>query len=356
MLNLTEFIKIHLNPIWEAIKDPKNEADLGGNETRNFLNKLKAAKFKSGDDSFSNSANKQDYLELIEGNSSPQQEMELSAFLNQLEPYRDSLEAAQLAYDSTNPDSISDWPSEFLLCGRNVRGILKDLKDSNTRDEKTNVLLKREDGLIRRALAEVLQQKSPNRIPLVPLASKLSKSADQEYSETSDGVDRFIIRCIFECPNCPPSLSQVVSKSTIKFQMASYFDPDAPARPIQIPLPVDTTPAGLRKFTKNTMFAISDSLACQIELARKLTFGDLVLSVLPWPFHKNLPDPRAGKCKEKGIDIGKLCTLSIPIITICALILLIIIVLLLDQIFKWVPYLIYCLPLPGLKAKKGEKS
>jgi hypothetical protein len=46
-----------------------------------------------------------------------------------------------------------------------------------------------------------------------------------------------------------------------------------------------------------------------------------------------------------------LCTLSIPIITICALILLIIIVLLLDIIFKWIPYLIFCLPLPGLKAK-----
>ncbi len=26
---------------------------------------------------------------------------------------------------------------------------------------------------------------------------------------------------------------------------------------------------------------------------RKITFGDLVLSVLPWPFHKDLPSPSA---------------------------------------------------------------
>ncbi|HEY9814832.1 MAG TPA: hypothetical protein V6D20_03365, partial [Candidatus Obscuribacterales bacterium] len=107
----------------------------------------------------------------------------------------------------------------------------------------------------------------------------------------------------------------------------------------------------LRKFSKNAMFVISDALACQIEVARKLTLGDLVLSVLPWPFHRKLPNPRTGACKTKGIDIGKLCTLSIPIITICALILLIIMVLVLDYIFKWVPYLIFCLPLPGLNAK-----
>jgi len=49
-----------------------------------------------------------------------------------------------------------------------------------------------------------------------------------------------------------------------------------------------------------------------------------------------------------------MCSLSIPIITICALILLIIIVMLLDFIFKWLPFLMFCFPLPGLKAKEDE--
>jgi hypothetical protein len=59
-------------------------------------------------------------------------------------------------------------------------------------------------------------------------------------------------------------------------------------------------------------------------------------------------------CESGAGTFGMICTLSIPIITLCALILLIIIVFLLDVIFKWVPYLIFCLPLPGLKAKKGK--
>jgi hypothetical protein len=46
-----------------------------------------------------------------------------------------------------------------------------------------------------------------------------------------------------------------------------------------------------------------------------------------------------------------ICSLSIPIITICALLLLMIIVFLLDIIFRWVPFLIFCFPIPKLKAK-----
>jgi hypothetical protein len=47
-----------------------------------------------------------------------------------------------------------------------------------------------------------------------------------------------------------------------------------------------------------------------------------------------------------------ICSLSIPIITICALILLIIIVTLLDLIFHWIPWFIMCFPVPGLKGKR----
>jgi hypothetical protein len=47
-----------------------------------------------------------------------------------------------------------------------------------------------------------------------------------------------------------------------------------------------------------------------------------------------------------------MCSLSIPIITICALILLMIIVTLLDMIFRWVPYFLVCFPVPGFKGKE----
>jgi len=49
--------------------------------------------------------------------------------------------------------------------------------------------------------------------------------------------------------------------------------------------------------------------------------------------------------------MGTICSLSIPIITLCALILLMIIVSLLDFIFRWMPFLIVCFPLPKLTAK-----
>jgi hypothetical protein len=164
----------------------------------------------------------------------------------------------------------------------------------------------------------------------------------------------FVIRCVYERPLCGPLEPAVLSDPTDAFQMAGFFDPDAPARPIRIALPVDTSPAGLRKHDKNTAFMISDVLCGQIGRAKGLSLGDLVRSVLPWPFHKDLDvsAPDLGPCsKGPGLELGMICSLSIPIITICALILLFIIVFVLDLIFKWIPFFIMCFPLPKFKAK-----
>jgi hypothetical protein len=74
--------------------------------------------------------------------------------------------------------------------------------------------------------------------------------------------------------------------------------------------------------------------------------------VLPFPLHKDLDTGGMGPCEDAGASIGMICSLSIPIITICALILLIIIVTLLDLIFRWIPWFILCFPVPNLKGKK----
>ena len=201
-------------------------------------------------------------------------------------------------------------------------------------------------------MAKKLSLEAENRLKELTDSGQTEQQALQAMDEDESW---FVVRCVYERPYCAPGESAVVvSQATVPFRMASYFDPQAPARPIRIPLPTDTSPSGLRQFAKNTAFMMSDTLACQVDQAVKLTFGDLVLSVLPWPFHKNLPSLSAGDCKTSTLTFGKICTLSIPIITICALILLIIIVFLLDFIFKWVPYLIACFPLPGLKAKGGS--
>ena len=182
--------------------------------------------------------------------------------------------------------------------------------------------------------------------PAVPAAAIAPANALQGF---------FVLRCVYERPACLPAHHEVLSEPTEPFELAGFFDPDAPARPIRIGLPIDTSPAGLRKFDKNTAIVISDTLCGQLGRLRGITLGDLVRSVLPWPFHKDLPSLAGdgAPCKTgNDLSLGMICSLSIPIVTICALVLLIIMVMLFDFIFRWLPFFIFCFPLPGLKAKK----
>jgi hypothetical protein len=195
-------------------------------------------------------------------------------------------------------------------------------------------------------LAKRVQDALPDTIELFP-----DIHIPQQPLDLADGW--FIIRCLFERPNCGPLQHSVMSRPTEKFRMAAFFDPDAPARQVRIPLPADISPAGLRKYKKNATLMISDMLCGKIKGIRKMTFGDLVLSVLPWPFHKDLPNiGGTGPCKDEAGSFGMYCSLSIPIVTLVALILMIIIVSLFDIFFRWIPYLFTCFPIPGFKAKK----
>jgi len=197
---------------------------------------------------------------------------------------------------------------------------------------------------------DALATKIQAALPATPVAEVPNNPlVSQQPMDMREGW--FVIRCVFTRPECGPIDPPLLSEPTAPFQMAGFFDPDAPARPIRIALPLDTSPAGLRKFDKNTAFMISDMLCGQIERVKGLSLGDLVLSVLPWPLHKDLSVPDGGPCKSNGLEFGMICSLSIPIITICALLLLMIIVFLLDIIFRWLPFFIFCFPIPKLKAK-----
>jgi hypothetical protein len=66
--------------------------------------------------------------------------------------------------------------------------------------------------------------------------------------------------------------------------------------------------------------------------SKKLSMSDLVLSTLPWPFYKELPVPETGE--DQNINIPD----DIP----------------LDLLFKWLPYLITYLPIPGFKGKSNQ--
>jgi hypothetical protein len=143
---------------------------------------------------------------------------------------------------------------------------------------------------------------------------------------------RYVLRCVFQRPQCGPLHQDVVSAPSRDFAIASFFDVDAPQRTVQISMPLDTSPAGLRKATKNVKFLLSDQLKQQMGRVGEL---------------KDIMD---GKLEDESLDIGLVCSFSIPIITICALIGLMILVQLLNIVFWWLPLFKICLPV-GLKGK-----
>jgi hypothetical protein len=200
---------------------------------------------------------------------------------------------------------------------------------------------------------DTLEQQVVAAMPPEQVREKLPVRLTAQAGSNPTTSPWFAVRCVLERPNCPGLTQPLVSEPSAAFQMSAYFDPDAPARPIRIGLPVDTTPAGLRKFDKNTAFVMSDTLCGQMKKAGSLTLADLVLSVLPFPFHKGLDTGSndGSPCGSGGVSFGMVCSFSIPIITICALIILIIIVKLFDIIFFWMPFFQICLPLPKFNAK-----
>jgi hypothetical protein len=144
----------------------------------------------------------------------------------------------------------------------------------------------------------------------------------------------YILRCVYRRPECAPLQPDVVSDPTEPFTIAPFFDLDAPVRSVMVSLPIDTSLKDLRRFKKGVSFLISDGLRKQMS---RVT---------------SLKDALDGNVSSGGqFDLGMICSFSIPIITICALILLMVIVSLLNFVFGWRPYLRTCLPM-SLKAKK----
>jgi len=276
---------------------------------------------------------------------------------------RSGLEQTDKIYDDTNYFA-SDWPGfHCLLAGLDAAYAASGAFNALTafpqptlpppekRETEPDPVAAVDDVDRLTALVEQALVPGPETdAPPLPFALQLRDALRATIGDA--GV--FVLRCVYQNRDCGPLHPPTLSAPTPRFRLASFFDPDAPARPVRITLPLDTTPAGLRKHSRNTAFIISDILCGQIQRAKGLGLGDLVMSVLPWPLHKDLNVGGGGACKNAGdVNIGMICSLSIPIVTICALILLIIIVSLLDFIFRWIPWFVICFPILGLKGKSG---
>jgi hypothetical protein len=165
--------------------------------------------------------------------------------------------------------------------------------------------------------------------------SKPSHPSGQVPKLENPGESRYVLRCAYLRPRCGALHPPLVSAPTEAFSLAAFFDPDAPARPVHISLPADTSIKGLRKFKKNVRFVTSNTLREQMSR----------VSDLQAVLDKKLP---AGT----SFDLGEICSFSIPIITLCAFMVLMIFLILLNLIFWWLPFLKVCLP--TVKVKQGS--
>lgn len=335
LLDLANFLRTHLKDVWAAIA--QGAAEPADPDKKALLDALK---------SVSLSQNVVNALGAYPSYPPSTVVAKLTDALKLVVPWEDELDKVTrpLDFAATSIDEL--WPDFlFLLADPWYGAVLSNLTPpADPNDTPAQALQRKID-----ALGDLFDK------ALDPISEE---NVASPTAAAFRGLDMregwFVIRCVYERPECGPLQDTVVGSPTRAFQLAAFFDPDAPARPVRIGLPVDTTPAGLRKFDKNAVFMISDILCGQISRMKGITFGDLVRQVLPWPLHKDLSLPEKGPCKQSdGLSLGMMCSLSIPIVTLCALILLMIMVNLLDFIFRWLPWFIVCFPLPGFKGKKA---
>jgi hypothetical protein len=142
--------------------------------------------------------------------------------------------------------------------------------------------------------------------------SEIEEESLPEVPKNEPGVN-YVIRCVYERPRCEGIHAPVVSQPSRKFQLASYFEPEAPTRPIRISMPKNTSIAGLRKFKKNVSVLLSDKLRNQMEQIKDAKLKDL---------------DDGNISKESGFNLGMICSFSIP-----------------NIIFWWLPFFKICFPI-----------
>ena len=139
---------------------------------------------------------------------------------------------------------------------------------------------------------------------------------------------RYQVRCFIRVDpgdGCPPRI--VWSPPSPAFTIKPWYESgDAP--PIQIELPA-LTPERMRDLKPNVAFKVP------LEIQQ---FMDKI----------NLQGLLDGEAKKKaGIKFGMICGFSIPLITICAFIVLQIFLVLLHIVFFWLPFIRICIPFPA---------
>lgn len=140
-------------------------------------------------------------------------------------------------------------------------------------------------------------------------------------------VVRAFVRLKPEQPGCAGRL--LWSAYSAEFTIAPWYESAGVATPV-IPLPDLFDREVLRHVKPNVAFSMPPKLA-------------RLLQGKPEDLLKGDGDP------GDGLGVAWICSYSIPIITICAFILLNILLIVLNLIFWWLPFLKVCIPVPKIK-------
>ncbi|MGG6297039.1 hypothetical protein ACQ4M4_21810 [Leptolyngbya sp. AN02str] len=131
---------------------------------------------------------------------------------------------------------------------------------------------------------------------------------------------------------CPPQL--VWSRPSEPFKILSWYE-NGPLPPVQVQLP-NVSRESVKKLKPNVTFAVPGEL----------------FSLLQANKPSDLLDGNGKAVEASGAALDWICGFNIPIITLCAFILLTIVLQLLNIIFWWLPYVYICIPFP----KSAPKS
>ncbi len=171
-------------------------------------------------------------------------------------------------------------------------------------------------NLFQAALAEETTAMQP--LPEVP-----ALFTDQVKNDPPQG-DTFYVRLLYERKGCPP----VVSAPSREFTFARPFDPDAPARHIQIELP-SINLKDMARYKHGVGLKMSPELRDVMNRVNKdmLKGGGL--------------SPSTG-----GLELGMICSFSLQIIFLVAFIVMFIFLIAFNFIFWWLLFLKICFPIP----------
>ncbi len=172
-----------------------------------------------------------------------------------------------------------------------------------------------------RSLAIRLRDALSSRPAPAVVAPELASVLTPAESDDPDQDDWYVLRMVYQRRSCPP----VLSEPTEPVRLAAIFEPGAPARPVKVALP---DPAHLRRMPRSVAFEMPPALR---RIVNRVT-PDLLKG-------GDLGD-------DPGLGLGMICSFSIAIVMLIAFILMMVVALLLNLVFWWMPFLRICLPIP----------